>query len=306
MSADSSAVPAKPCSGISVIITMAPGREDHLRGCLRMLTYQSFSPLEVLVCDDGSAEAAVVCEQFASDLSIRHLWRPNDCCVSRSRNLGSEQAQAEYFLFLDCDVLLNPEGLQAYREHFAQLPVQAIAGMMGNRLERVAESVLIPGRQVNYLDKRILSYQRQGIEITHSALKRPYHFGWGGNLAVARSIFEATGGFDEGYVGWGDEDNQFCVNLVRAGYQLHFALDTWCEHQVHPRSSHFYTLRRPSKKFIDTDWPEVNYKVRLWGEPQRSRAYIAKIFNEYLQRDFNLPESFVYQMAYPDAKWDVF
>ena len=61
---------------------------------------------------------------------------------------------------------------------------------------------------------------------------------WGGNFAVNRDVFEAVNGFDENYVGYGQEDSDLRNRLVKGGYRA-ACLQTKARayHLWHPASS---------------------------------------------------------------------
>lgn len=62
--------------------------------------------------------------------------------------------------------------------------------------------------------------------------------GWlsvGGINIMRRDVFEAIGGFDERYVGWGWEDNDFGRRIVKAGFELRRGTGKVI-HQYHPRA----------------------------------------------------------------------
>jgi GT2 family glycosyltransferase len=58
---------------------------------------------------------------------------------------------------------------------------------------------------------------------------------YGGNFGIWRRDFEAVNGFNEEFVGWGCEDDEFRVRLVRAGIRLRTIIrDAPTYHLWHP------------------------------------------------------------------------
>lgn len=285
---------------ISILLTMAPGREDNLNGCLYALSQQDSQDFEIIIADDGSEAGQMIANQF-SHLPIQYLWRANDRCVSRSRNLAAAQAKANVFLFLDCDVLLNPHAVSNYINHFQIKRDQAIAGYMGCTLQYVSESVLLPGRMVNFGDRRIHKISRQGLELLHRALIYPYRYCWSANLATSKNVHEQVGGFDERYICWGGEDEQFGLDLIRKGFQLNFAIDTWGEHQVHPRNTSFHEQIHTNKSFKRSLWGPVNYRPQIYSSTQAVQKLIKAYFEHYLPNSPKLSELTLWQIQYPDA-----
>lgn len=230
---------------LSVIVATSLGREAQLGACLELLCRQSLAPDEVLVADDGSEGGRAVCAGFARQLPVRCLWRANDQSPARSRNLGAAAATGSLLVLLDSDVLLNPAGLEAYARKLGQHPAWLLYGYVGTGVETVTDSALRAGLSVNWRDPRFGwngSRLVPSDKLGHSA----YECAFAGNFALARASFAAIGGFDEGFSGWGGEDLDFGERAVARGFELHFLVDAWGEHQAHGRSDDFH--RRPSEQ----------------------------------------------------------
>src|SRR5215469_16427814 len=70
---------------------------------------QDYTPVEVLVVDDGSTDDTVsVLEPYRA--SIRYFWQPNDG-PARARNRGIAEARGQLIAFLDADDIWLPNKL---------------------------------------------------------------------------------------------------------------------------------------------------------------------------------------------------
>lgn len=248
---------------ISVIITTSPERENNLVYCLKLLSRQSYRPAQVIVVDDGSEKGEQMASAYRKYFDLTYLWRPNDCCVARSRNLGVEQARYPWLVFLDSDMLLNPAGLQAYAEYLEYAPTQALFGYFGYALAYQSPSYFESSRQVLWCDKRFEHYSPEGLKPAINMIRYPHEWAWSGNFALNKTLYEQAGGFDEGYRGWGGEDLDFASRLIQIA-QIHFFLDAWAEQQVHQRDELFHTLsedQRPKK--YQSHYDHANYKVQV-------------------------------------------
>ena len=272
---------------ISVIITTAPGREENLSHCLEMLTRQTASDFEVIVADDGSVGGHHVVEKYADKLDLSYLWRVNDCCVSRSRNLAVAAAKGTHFVFTDGDVLLEPRVLALYQGYFQTYPETVITGYFGGSdALHQAPSLWIPGCRVNYLDQRIAYYHRNSIEVLSLMKRAPYHFFWSGNCGLSAEIYRDVGGFDERYRGWGYEDTQFALDFSLKGYGLLYALDLWCEHQVHPRNGGFYQKKKRKKVFDVKLFQTYTYpELKMSGDAEIVQEITRAVFEHYHPQD---------------------
>ncbi|MGV3524745.1 MAG: glycosyltransferase family 2 protein [Candidatus Sericytochromatia bacterium] len=262
---------------LSVIITTSPGREAHLQACLQMLRHQTRPAEQIWVVDDGSLGGAAVCQHFARVLPVRHLWRPNDCRVALSRNLGVEVAAEGLLVLIDSDMLLNPQALAAYASYFEVFPDQALYGYFGYLFEAVSPSLWLPEREVMWCDRRFERFSPEGLEPAANMIRYPHEWAWSGNFALMRQTWERVGGFDAGFCGWGGEDLDFASRLIAAGTELHFFLDAWAEQQVHRRDERFHTLpeaergRRYTHRYEPAPYrPRVIYSEAGWDSLRRA------------------------------------
>lgn len=266
-------------TSISVIICTSPGREDNLYHCLHMLMRQSRRPDEVLVVSDGASGSEFVCQPFMRPLRLQHLWRPNDMCVSRSRNQGAQRAQGTLLVFLDTDVLLNPDAIAAYAQHFEQRPEDCVYGYFGYADAFVSRSQWFPERRVNFVDIRFCSYSPHQIIPSPYLQSYPHWYALGANLGIRRSQFVRSGGFNESLVGWGLEDLDFAERLRQNDIPIAFSIDVWGEHQLHPRSGHYYQMHAITQSFVFSDFLMPVAKVH--HSPHSQQALLDSIFGGY-------------------------
>lgn len=87
----------------SVIIPVY-NSEGTLRRCLDSLVGQQFSDYELLIINDGSTDGSdAICREYANAYSCIRYFAKENGGVSSARNLGLEQAEGKYILFVDSD-----------------------------------------------------------------------------------------------------------------------------------------------------------------------------------------------------------
>lgn len=93
---------------ISVIIPTY-NRKSLLREALASLARQTYprDGFEVLVVDDGSTDGTEAVSTEAFPFTLRYLWQSNQGDAA-ARNLGVQQSQADFLVFLDDDILVEP------------------------------------------------------------------------------------------------------------------------------------------------------------------------------------------------------
>ena len=97
---------------VSVIIPVR-NAESFLRECLDSVLAQTLSDIEVLVVDDGSADASrTIIDDFAAADSRVRVFVGAGAGAGAARNLGTVHASGEYLAFLDADDLFEPRMLE--------------------------------------------------------------------------------------------------------------------------------------------------------------------------------------------------
>lgn len=103
-------------SGISPLVTVVIPVyqvENYLDSCLKSVTTQTYTNLEILVINDGSTDGSpLICQQYASkDRRVTFLSQANRG-LSAARNTGLDNAHGEFVLFLDSDDLISPKHIE--------------------------------------------------------------------------------------------------------------------------------------------------------------------------------------------------
>jgi glycosyltransferase involved in cell wall biosynthesis len=114
---------------ISVVITTFE-RPEACERALRSVLAQSASPLEILVCDNGSNDETGVrfARWEANCANVRYLRLPrNSGTPAPARNLGIAHARGDWIAFLDDDDEWLPEKLARQRQAIARTGADVIA-----------------------------------------------------------------------------------------------------------------------------------------------------------------------------------
>lgn len=94
---------------VSIIVPIY-NAEKYLQQCLDSIINQTYTDIEIILVDDGSADnSGVICDQYAAlDKRIIVLHNSNHG-VSYSRNYGIKNSTGEYILFIDSDDTVEPD-----------------------------------------------------------------------------------------------------------------------------------------------------------------------------------------------------
>lgn len=216
---------------ISVIVTTY-NRPDALDAVLRGLARQSDRDFEIVIADDGSnLDTARVVENWAERLPVhvKHVRHDHEGFRgSEIRNRGIRASGGSYCIFLDGDCLVRDDFILNHRQ-LAE-PGWFVAGNRILLSRELTEAVLTRALSAEEWNFPLLVRERlRGglsrllpvLPLPLGPLRKMRRNNWQGartcNLAVARSDLDRVDGFDGSYVGWGLEDSDLVVRLLRAG-----------------------------------------------------------------------------------------
>jgi len=248
---------------IGLIITTY-NRPNALKLVLDALAAQTVLPYEVLIADDGSTtETKTILHELAPTLPymLKHCWQEDDGFrVARARNLAIVSSTSDYLIFLDGDCVPLVNFVENHRD-LAELGWF----VAGNRvlLNRCFTNLI--------LEKHITIYNYKFHHWVMQYLNRrinrilplcPFYLSpswrvffprrWQGakscNLAIWRRDLLDVNGFDENFQGWGYEDSDLAVRLIRhniyrkSGYFLVPVIHLW--HPVQNRDHEILNRKR--------------------------------------------------------------
>jgi len=217
---------------IAVIVTTY-NRPDALRAVLEGYHAQEDREFILLVADDGSREdTAEVVTRFArsAPFAVRHIWQEDlGFRAAAIRNRALAAAGADYVVFSDGDCIPLPGFVAGHRR---------LAGrgwfVVGNRVllsEGLTARVLQGGMAVHGWGAFDWAGARLRGEVNRllplfpvplpSFIRKWPGTRWEGamtcNLAAWREDLVAVNGLDESYAGWGLEDSDLVIRLLRSG-----------------------------------------------------------------------------------------
>ena len=199
---------------VSVVIPTY-NRPQQVNAALESVLAQTYSGLEAIVVDDGSADGTReaiegrVSQGADRGKPIRYFFQANQG-PSVARNKGIEQARGDWIAFLDSDDVWLPEKLE--------LQVQALQQFKGD-----CGACFTDARIVNNLGMDTSSFRTFGIHFDRSvgiasdallSLAEAFCGFWLSTLLVRTDLARQIDGFDPGISGPEDRDFYFRLALV--------------------------------------------------------------------------------------------
>ena len=218
---------------ISIIVTTY-NRPDALAAVLDSLALQE-GDYEVIVADDGSKpETAALIQSLQYPVRLAHIWQEDiGFRAAAARNRAAADASGDYLIFLDGDCMVFADFCTQHRA----LAKKGWA-IAGNRILAAKEfsAMLLkapnPARVCHWSNAEWKAAQAKGdvnkatanLRLALGPLRKLGSNRWQRvrtcNLGVWRSDFIAVNGFDEDFQGWGYEDSDFAVRLIRSGIKI--------------------------------------------------------------------------------------
>ncbi|MDY4011910.1 MAG: glycosyltransferase [Fusobacterium gastrosuis] len=217
---------------ISVIVPVY-NRLEHLRALFLCLLRQELHPDELIITDDGSSQNVL---EYIVDLlpkakfRIKHIFQ-EDKGFRKTRALNNAvlNSEGDLLIFCDQDLIFGEEYIKTISENIKnnifllcrpfsvteeeKIRILSKIENIKNYKEIIEEVPKLYEKDVRRVlredkIKRILNYfklNKRGIKLV------------GMSCALMKKAYVKVNGYDENYVGWGEEDDDFGNRLYVAG-----------------------------------------------------------------------------------------
>lgn len=216
----------------TAVIVTTYNRPDALAAVLAAYEAQTDRDFELVVADDGStSETAAVIQVFQrrGQLPVRHVWQEDrGFRAAAIRNRAAAATAAEYIIFTDGDCIPSRNFVQAHKrlaEPGYFLGANRVL-LSAHGTQRVLEGRL-PIHEWRWAQWGAAWAMREVNRLLPllalpDGFFRKWEAGrWKGiktcNLSLWRSDLMRVNGLDESYEGWGLEDTDLVVRLLRSG-----------------------------------------------------------------------------------------
>lgn len=173
---------------VSVIIP-ARNEEEYIGECIKSIKNQDFRNYEIIVVDNGSADATA---EIAVSLGAKVIFEPEPG-LPKARETGLRAASGELLVYFDADTIVPPDYLSR------------LVSIFRTNKKVVAVSNPFKFYDGDFIGDIILKiYFRIHIILYRCNLM---NFVFGGNFGIRREVVDKIGGFDENIKFYGEDTN---------------------------------------------------------------------------------------------------
>ncbi|MCC0176870.1 glycosyltransferase [Waterburya agarophytonicola K14] len=231
-------------------------RKNVLAKTLAAIIHQTYPQelIEVIVADDGSSDGVEeVIRKYEQHIEVIHVRQEDrGYRLSAVRNLGIRAAKHDCLIVLDCDMLPDPNFVEAYMKY---LHVSDRVALIGHRrfvctddisddqiIENIDSAINLPdictGNEIwdgaakePTQDWRLKIYEQTDYLKSE---KYPFRAFVGATIAYSRNLINDIGFYDEDFQHWGEEDKEYGYRIYNAGYYFIPVLEAVGLHQEPP------------------------------------------------------------------------
>ncbi len=198
---------------VSIIVTCF-NQASYIERSVKSVLSQTFSDIECIIVDDGSADnSQEVAKQLMSlDPRVSYFYKEN-CGVSSARNFGFKQAQGKWIQFLDGDDWIHEDKIRFQLSHVSALDKEDTIFYTDYETVFIDKEGKITKRQENIVGALTREQLIQRLLIPDFLADSPFPL-LQQCLLISRGIFHELV-FDEGLKAL--EDRDFPLNLLLAG-----------------------------------------------------------------------------------------
>ena len=211
------------------VIVPVYNRPNEIEELLSTLIHQKYKNFEVLIVEDGSSIASEnVIQRFRDRLNIRYFFKQKEG-PSAARNFGFKEAQGDYLVLFDSDLLVPPEYFE-----------EVVKGLEADRWDcyggpdRAHESFTPLQKASNYSMTSILTTGGIRGNKKHVGQFNPRSF----NMGFSRQVYEKVGGFIDMHPG---EDIDFSLRILKEGFKVGLIPNAYVFHKRRSTFKKFYT-----------------------------------------------------------------
>ncbi|WP_054031288.1 glycosyltransferase [Desulfatitalea tepidiphila] len=220
-------------SKLTSIIVLTFNQLEYTKKCIDSVFACTRPPFELIMVDNGSSDGTtsylrqVQKESRCDDIQVKIVENKKNIGFAAGNNRGLAQADGDYIVLLNNDVVVTPGWLEKMIDCVNRFPMAGIVGPMTNYVagEQLVQSVGYDPLLLENLNEFSSAFYARHQKETKCVLRVV-----GFCMLIKRAVIEKIGGLDERYGLGNFEDDDFSLRARFAGFQSWIAGDCFVHH----------------------------------------------------------------------------
>lgn len=208
------------------LIIIVKGRAQQLKNVLESVAQSTVIPNDIQIVIMGEDNEYSFLQDVSLPIEVHTLHTSATLPLAAARNTGARAARTDLLFFLDVDCIVHPELFETMIREANPQTILSAYPLYLPYLPEHGTFTLLESDALQHPDR---------VPIPHGTAVDFKKF-WSLIFCIHTSTFEAVGGFDESFVGYGGEDTDFAHSFDKEGYTLTFS-KTYVLHQWHKKYS---------------------------------------------------------------------
>lgn len=244
------------------VLTIVKNRERHLRRLIEGLRRSTTMPRELIIVD--MSDRPITPDAFPEFPVTLIRLETQGLPLAQARNLAARHAGGSQLLFLDVDCIPMAGLVESMARALSDDDALVCAEVFYLAADAVSDDWSETGLAAVAAPHPVRNFPETGSRIEPNA-----GLFWSLTFGMRRSTFEAVGGFDETFTGYGAEDTDFGFRCRDAGLPLVFVAGPGSFHQhhdvYHPPLQHFDAIVANAVRFHARwgVWPMTGWLSRF-------------------------------------------
>ena len=224
---------------------------DYLKPCIESVLGQNYGDFELILVDDGSNDGSEnLCDEYAAcNANVKVIHKANGG-QSSARNTGVDNANGEYFIFIDSDDYIAPETLGLFEDKIRK------NGQLDVILSECMYNVEPDGTVID-VQRHLVSSEYEGITGRQAILRMGME--WSPCGKCYRTAY------------WKNKGFRFIEGIISEDFQLIDRVTLEADKVAMVPAHYYYRWK------IQSSTMHVNY-----GKLVKDTIYVLEDWNEYL------------------------
>jgi glycosyltransferase involved in cell wall biosynthesis len=196
------------------VVVSAFNRLEALKLCLMALSNQTINleNYEIIVVDDCSTDGTTeyINKIIKTASNIKYIRHDVNQGLASARNSGIVNARGEYIIFLDGDIIPEPNFIENFLSYHAKYPDEKIA-VIGNL--SFYKNLTDKNNIAYFVQSRYLGWRTTREIAKIDCTNLPHRFFAGGIASIPYSTVMEVGLFDSTFKYYGGEDTDYGIRL---------------------------------------------------------------------------------------------